>query len=61
MNEWRGLPEEVKSLVQGVFGNAQRLQARIEDESDARVLLSQVAGTGLAEVGLADRAAALVK
>ena len=61
MDEWRGLPEDVKSLVQGVFGNAQRLQARIEDESDARVLLLQVAGTGLAEEVLSDMAAALVK
>ena len=25
MDEWRGLPPEVKALVQGVFGNAQRL------------------------------------
>ena len=61
MDEWRGMPEDVKSLVQGVFGNAQRLQARIEDESDARDLLFPVAGTGLAEEVLADMAAALVK
>ena len=61
MDEWRGLPEEVKSLVQGVFGNAQRLQAMVEDESDARGLLMQVAGTVLADEALSDMAAALVK
>ena len=47
MDEWRGLPEEVLNLVQGVYGNAQRLQSMIEDESDARDLLLQVARTDL--------------
>ena len=27
MDEWRGLPVDVKSLVQGVFGYAQQWQA----------------------------------
>ena len=60
MDEWRGLPEDVKSLVQGVFGNAQRLQAMIVGEGDARGLLLQVAGADLAEEALTDMAAALV-
>ena len=61
MDEGRGLPEEAKSWVQGVFGYAQRLQAMVEDESDARDLLLQVAGTDLADEALSDMAAALVK
>ena len=60
MDEWRGLPPDVKALVQDVFGNAQRLQAMVEDESDARDLLLQVAGADLAEEALTDMAAALV-
>ena len=47
--------------MQGVLGNAQRLQAMVEDESDARDLLLQVAGTVLADEALSDMAAALVK
>jgi hypothetical protein len=42
MDEWRGLPEDVRSLVHGVFGNAQRLQAMIEVVDDAKDLLVQV-------------------
>ena len=61
MDEWRGLPEEVKSLVQGVFGNAQRLLAMVEEECVVRDLLLQVAGTDLADEALSDMAAALVK
>jgi hypothetical protein len=49
MDEWRGLPEVVRSLVHGVFGNAQRLQAMLDDVDDAKDLLGQVAGTVLAD------------
>jgi hypothetical protein len=49
MDEWRGLPEVVRSLVHGVVGNAQRLQAMLDDVDDAKDLLGQVAGTVLAD------------
>jgi hypothetical protein len=61
MDEWRGLPDDVRSLVHSAFGNAQRLQAMVEDVDDAKDLLVQVAGTVLADDVLTDMAVALLK
>jgi hypothetical protein len=61
LDEWRGLPEVVRSLVHDVFGKAQLRQAMVEDVDEAKDLLVQVAGTVLAEDVWTDTAAALLK